>query len=100
MYNLSTKAHDGPQQPTKADAGPRRGKRAQTTPDTMFGLAWVSYFFNVFFFHVLQYNLSTKAHEGTQRPTKAHSSQRRPTQAHEEGKGPKRRQMRRLGWHR
>src|ERR1700677_115537 len=36
------------------------------------------------------YNLSTKALEGP-------SSQRRPTQAHEEGKGPKRRQTRRLG---
>src|ERR1700678_3498513 len=26
-----------PQQPTKADVGPQRGKRAQTTPDTSFG---------------------------------------------------------------
>src|ERR1700678_3941908 len=35
-------SHESPQrlqEPTKADAGPRRGKRAQTTPDASFGLA-------------------------------------------------------------
>src|ERR1700678_4251831 len=34
MYNLSTKAHEGP---TKADAGPRREKTVQTTRLASFG---------------------------------------------------------------
>src|ERR1700678_82912 len=44
-------AQDGPQQPTTANAGPRRGKRAQTMPDALFGPE-VSFFFYVFFLDV------------------------------------------------
>src|SRR5271168_971448 len=33
----ATKAHEGPYQPTKANAGPQRRKRAQTMPDVSFG---------------------------------------------------------------
>src|ERR1700678_2727203 len=44
MYNLSTKAHKGPQQPTKANAGPRRGKRAQTMERYIFFLLYILFF--------------------------------------------------------
>src|ERR1700678_131889 len=44
MYYLSTKAHKGPQQPTKADAGPRRWKTAQTTEGYMFFLLYILFF--------------------------------------------------------
>src|ERR1700678_2636712 len=63
---------------TKANPGPRRGKRAQR------------YLRYVFFLLYIYLFITTK-------PGKAHSSQRRPTQAHEDEKGPKRRQVRRLG---
>src|SRR5271155_584550 len=75
LYNLSTKAHEGPQQPTKADAGPQRWKTAHR-----------SVFFNTVFFKI--YNLFAKAHEGPQQPTKLNAgpqrrkeSPRRPTAA-------------------
>src|SRR5271168_2183106 len=32
MYNLSTKAHEGPQQPTKPNAGPQRRKESPRRP--------------------------------------------------------------------
>src|SRR6202522_2095987 len=60
MYNLSTKAHEGPQQPTKADAGPQRWQTAHR-----------SVFFDNVFFKNLQL---------------IHSSQRSSTQAHKDGK--------------
>src|SRR5580692_11127251 len=73
MYNLSTKAHEGPQQPTKADTGPQRWKTAHRYV-----------FSNTVFFKI--YNLFTKAHEGPQQPTKLNAgpqrhkeSPRRPT---------------------
>src|ERR1700678_557890 len=44
MYNLSTKAHEGPQQPTKADTGPQRWKTAQTTERYMFFLLYNLFF--------------------------------------------------------
>src|ERR1700678_3948291 len=58
MYNLSTKAHKGPQQPTKADSGPQRWKTAQCI------------FLKI-------YNLFTKAHKGPQQPTKLNAGPRR-----------------------
>src|SRR5271168_5102806 len=77
MYNLSTKAHEGPQQPAKADAGPQRWKTAHR-----------SVFLNNVFFKI--YNLFTKAHEGPQQPTKLNAgpqrwkaSPQRPTSANE-----------------
>ena len=60
MYNLSMKAHEGPQQPTKADAGPQRWKTAQTMERYVFFLLYIYLFI-------------------TTKPGKAHSSQRRPT---------------------
>src|ERR1700678_1936732 len=151
MYYLSTKAHEGPQQPTKA----YRPTKMENSPND----GEVRVFFTVhFIFYFLYYQpaaphpphpslawtTATKAHEGPssqRRPTQAHEdgkqhkrrrgtcfftctfyflffilpagcttpttplfgvddsheSPRRPTQAHEEGKGPKRRQTRRLG---
>src|ERR1700678_583397 len=44
MYYLSTKAHEGPQQPTKADTGPRRWKTAQTTERYVFFLLYILFF--------------------------------------------------------
>src|ERR1700678_3364346 len=64
MYNLSTKAHKGPQQPTKADAGPQRWKMPNR-----------SFFFNNVFLKI--YNLFIKAHEGPQ-VTAANEGQCRP----------------------
>ena len=81
MYNLSTKAHEGPQQPTKADSGPQGWKTAHR----------YVFFYNVFFFKI--YNLFTQAYEGPQQPTTANKGQQRPaaahgrpTQAHKDGK--------------
>src|SRR5271168_1744206 len=96
MYNLSTKAHKGPQQPTKADAGPQRWKTAQTMERYVFFLLY-----NLFISYItsrlhhpphpsLAWTTATKAHKGP-------SSQQRPTQAHEEEKGPKQCQTHRLG---
>src|SRR5271168_4518636 len=77
LYNLSTKAHEGPQQPTKANAGPQRWKTDHR-----------SVFLNTVFSKI--YNLFTKAHEGPQQPTKLNAgpqrrkeSPRRPTAANE-----------------
>src|SRR6202522_993738 len=69
-----------PQQPTKADAGPRRGKTADM----------YVFFYNVFFLKFTTYSRKlTKAHSNQRRPTKANEGpqqptegQRRPTKAH------------------
>src|ERR1700678_1769724 len=66
MYNLSTKAHEGPQQPTKANAGPQRWKTAHR-----------SVFLILYFLKFTTYS---------RKPTKAHSNQRSSTQAHKDGK--------------
>src|SRR5271168_4920160 len=47
----SHKSPRRPQPPTKANAGPQRGKRAQTTPDASFGP--IGKFFNVIFYFIL-----------------------------------------------
>src|ERR1700678_3177469 len=57
-----------PQQPTKADAGPRRGKTADM----------YVFFYNVFFKKFTTYSRKlTKAHSNQRRPTKARSSPRK-----------------------
>src|ERR1700678_1517820 len=95
MYNLSTKAHQGPQQPTTAHACPRRWGTGRTTQRYVLFLLY-----NLFFIFYINSRLHHTHHtplwRGRQprKPTKAPaanegpSSQQRPTQAHEEGKGP------------
>src|SRR5271168_1715721 len=63
MYNLSTKAHEGPQQPTKADAGPQRWKTAHRS---------------VFFKYCIFKNLQL-IHKSPRRPTATNEAQHRPT---------------------
>src|ERR1700678_913870 len=71
MYNLSTKAHEGPQQPTKADAGPQRWKTAHRSVFSN----------NVFFLKFTTYpQQPTKLNTGPQRRKE---SPRRPTAANE-----------------
>src|SRR5580692_315999 len=62
----SHKSPRRPQQPTKADTGPRRGKTAH-----------MYVFFNYVFLKKI-YNLFTKAYKGSQQPTTANEGQRRP----------------------
>src|ERR1700678_816377 len=84
MYNLSMKAHEGPQQSTKANAGPRRWKTAQTTERYMLFLlynlffvfyitSWLHHTHHTPLWRGRQPQKPTKApaaNEGRQRPTK------------------------------
>src|SRR5271168_3352467 len=102
MYNLSTKAHEGPSSQRRPTQAHEEGKR----PICMFFL--IMYFFKnlqlihdslrrptatnnnryVFFYNVLFFKFTTYSRRPTKterKPTRAHSSQRRPTQAHKEG---------------
>src|SRR6202522_2721363 len=97
MYNLSTKAHEGPQQPTKAHAGPRRWETAQTTERyVLFSL------YNLFFIFYMPSRLHHTHHtplwrgRQPQKPTKApaaNEGRRRPTKRE---KGPN--DARRVVW--
>src|ERR1700678_4084587 len=83
MYNLSTKAHKGPQQPTKADAGPRRWKTAQTTERYVLFLLY-NLFFIFYITSRLHHTHHTPLWRGRQprKPTKApaaNEGRRRPT---------------------
>src|ERR1700678_2635250 len=80
MYNLSTKAHEGPSSQRRPTQAHEEGKR----PICMFFLVMV------FFFKFTTYSRKhTKAHSNHRRPTKANAgpqqpmeAQRRPTKAH------------------
>src|ERR1700678_3648111 len=97
MYNLFTKAHKGPQQPTQAHEDEKEPKRRQTRLWAI-GACFFKMYYLFFIFLLLQ---APAAHlwpgRCPQKPTKAHISQRRPMQAHKDEKGPKQCQMRRLG---
>src|ERR1700678_490333 len=87
MYYLSTKAHKGPQQPTKADAGPRRWKTAQTTKRNGFFLLYIL-FFIFYITRQLTHTHPTPLWRGRQpqKPTKApaaNKGRRRPTKREE-----------------
>src|ERR1700678_3760982 len=88
MYYLSTTAHEGPQQPTKA----YRPTKMENSPNDGEVRVFLTVHFIFYFLYYqpaaphpphlsLAWTTATKAHEGP-------SSQRRPTQAHEEGKRP------------
>src|SRR5271168_2784735 len=86
MYNLSTKAHEGPQQPTKADAGPRRWKTAQTTERYLFFLLY-----NLFFiFYITSRLHHPPLWRGRQprKPTKAPAANEGPCRPTKREKGP------------
>src|SRR6202789_2809559 len=83
MYYLSTKAHEGPQQPKKADAGPRRWKTAQTTERYVCFLLYIL-FFIFYITSRLHHTHHTPLWRGRQprKPTKApaaNEGRRRPT---------------------
>src|SRR6202522_3296163 len=120
-------AWEGPQQPTMANAGPRRRKRATNhhlvsfvttsagcnTPTTPLARTTPTKAYEgqprptkrkkgskvpkVRVFFSFSVLLTTKAHSSPRRPTQATAGQRRPMQAHKDEKRPKRRQARRLG---
>src|SRR5271168_3808876 len=84
MYRLSTKAHEGPQKPKKADTGPRRWKTAQTTESYVLFLlynlffifyitSWLHHTHHPPLWHGRQPQKPTKApaaNKGRHRPTK------------------------------
>src|ERR1700678_3977715 len=63
--------HEGPQKPTKADAGPQRGTNG---PNDARRVIWAGIGKSFLMYFFLMYNLSMKAHEG---PTKADAGPQR-----------------------
>src|SRR5271168_4904289 len=81
MYYLSTKAHEGPQQPTKADAGPRRWKMAQTTERYVFFLLYILFF--IFY-------ITSRLHHTHHTPLWCERQPQKPTKAPAANKGRRR----------
>src|SRR5271155_1568746 len=70
MYNLSTKAHEGPSSQRRLTQAHEEGK-------------WpIFMFFLIMYFLLKIHNLFTKAYEGPQQPTTANKGQQRPAAAH------------------
>src|ERR1700678_4163462 len=90
LLRSNYKAHEGPQQPTTANAGQRRPTAANEGQCRPTKNRYV-FFCNVHF--IFHFSITTKqlrllrsnykAHEGPQQPTTANAGQRRPTAANE-----------------
>src|SRR6202522_4226513 len=104
IYNLFTKAYEGPQQPTMANKGQQRPAAAHGRPTQGHEGSQHPTTIGMFFFILYCFLNLQLIHAGPQRqkesprgPTAANEGRRRPTKR---DKRPKRRQTRRLGWHR